>query len=535
MLAAAAFTIDLAQIHLAQRDLQNMSNLAALDVAQAAGGCLAPDLDRQAVANAQALASLGRHGGDSSWLVGGKVQLGRITVTPEGLRDFQVSTEEQAREAYAFSLELQRAFPALLMPMPNFDVTTAVMTSRSASVMAPNASFSVASFVASIGDSEVEIINALFEALLGSSPAINVLGGQGMAQSSVQLSDMANQLGLTSLDQLLTQPITLGSVLGAMADALFASGAAAAAAAVDAVAAVAPNEQVVLGEVLGMPDGLARGVGEVGIGTLALARTLAFAVGEPVFALVMDGISVPGIVNLGASASVVQIPEQGAGPAVQDSSSNYLTTANNTQGEIGLDADLLPVLGYPVNLNLRLELADATAKLRDIRCANRTRLQHEVELGVETALGRVVIDNPPSDPLVDLGVTAICWEGSVNIADPEDEILSFVGPFDPDDSAVLAGNTQTVGSVIGGSLATALGDLVINSPPYICGPVGPLIDPIVAPVLSSLNGTLGPLLSGFADPLITPLLAALGANIGGADVTVHDVYMAPPALIRTSQ
>lgn len=533
VLLASAFAIDLAQLYLAKRELQNLANLTALDTARAAGGCLAPDIDRQSTSNNVALASLQRNGGQSSWLVSNQVVLGRAAIDADTLRQFTPVDPENANQALAFEVRLQRPFPRLVLPLPGFDTAANPLNARAVSAMAPVASFQVGSFLGELNLSDGEFLNDLLSNALGTPVGISLVSYQALADAPIELGSVAAELGDVTVQELLSDPISLRGFLNAIVNALFDSGEDAAAVAVAAVAASAPDDMVILDDTIGTPQDVVNGVGEVGISALELVRAAALQAGEPVLALTPD-LTIPGVGNVVGTVTLGQAASLGVGPALQDASAQLLTTARNTQAQVGITAALLPVLGNPVNVNLRLDLIDATAELREIRCADRDNPQHEIDLDVRTGLARLVVDNPPSNPLVDLGITRICWVGSVDLSAEDATTLTFPGPFSPDDPELLERNTQTVGSAPGASLGGALSDLATESPPYICGPGGILIDPIVQPVLAALSGTLNPVLQQLVDPLLLPLLRGLGANIAGADVTVLDVRMPPPALIEAN-
>lgn len=552
VLAAAAFAIDLGQLYLAKRELQNMANLAALDVARAAGGCLAPELDRQATANERAVATITQLGGDPAWLAGGQVGLGRVSVDANGLRQFESSADDELGEAFAFSLRVQRPLPSLLIPLPGLSAEGAVFSARADSAMAPNASFAVGSFAAAVGPGEIGLLNDLFSNLLGAPLALDVASYQGLVESSIELDELTDALGLSTVVETLTEPQDLPGVLTALANALFDAGNATAGAAAQLIATAAPNQDVVIGDVVVVPEGTGETVGQLSVNALQIVRGLVFEAAAPVLELT-PGASIPGVVDVLVTAILGENAQIGAGPPLRDAT-RYLTTARNTQGDIGLDLGLLPLLGSVVRANLRIEAADATAELREIRCAGRGRSEHEVILGVDTSLARLVIDNPVDNPLIDatvglggllsgfdLGVK-VCWQGSIGLSDPNTEIIPFEGPFGPD---WVADNTERVGSELGASLTSALSDLLVTNPPSVCAVelplVGPLleallasvVDGVTSTVLASVVSVLNTQLIDLIDADVAPLLELIGVSVGGADVVVQDVYMVPPALIRT--
>lgn len=538
MLIAAAFAIDLAQLYVAKRQLQNAANLAALDVARAAGGCLAPELDRQAMANMTALSTIGRLGGQSDWLQGGSVRLGEVSVDANNVRHFQSTMVEQIGQAYAFDLTLQRALPPLLLPLPSGNPDGAVMQARASSTMAPAAVFDVGSALVSLDTSDVPALNALFSSLLGSPLSLDLLHYQGLIGSSVELLDVADELLGVTLQQLLTEPTSAPGLLTAVANALFDIGETLAASAIDAIAAIAPDESIILGDVVGSPSGFVSSVGSVAIGALDLVRAVAFQLGEPVLALTPE-IVIPGVLETEIELTVGESPQLGAGPAFRDELQNYMTTASTAQGQIdaSIKVPLLGgLLGNLASVNLHVDLARAQADLEAIRCAGRDRLHHEVDIGVTTSVARLEVNNPTNDPLVNvLGLIKVCWVGAVEVGSGESVPLTFTGPFDPDNP-----QPKEISTSLGAGLSNALSDLVIQHPPQLCGPLGSLNvllfllglgneDSLLSLVLS---GVLGPV-TGVLDSILDPLLGIIGLDVAGGEVVVREVYMPPPALIAT--
>ncbi|MGJ8668534.1 MAG: pilus assembly protein TadG-related protein [Oceanococcus sp.] len=537
MLIASAFAIDLAQLYVAKRDLQNMANLAALDVARAAGGCLAPSADRQATANQTAADTLAGLGGKAEWLQGGGVRLGRALVDANGLRQFQSAVVEDAGEAYAFELELRQPMPRLILPMPAQQDGGAEMRANAASMMAPRASFSVSSFGASLDPTEQSVLNDVLGSTLGSPLSLTALSPQGLLTSSVPLADIPEFLPGIEPDELLTSPIELPGLLTAIADVLFASGKGIAAAAFDTLAAAAPNDTVILGDVVGSPDDFFSATGGLAVNTLDFVQALAYQVGDPVIQLT-PGLTLPPLIGVGGIITIGQAPSLAVGPALQDSSSQFVTSARNVQGraDLGLSLDLAG-LGS-VNLELGLDLAEATADLTAIRCAGRGRPDHEVDIGVTTNLARLEVNNDEANPLIDvLGLIKVCWEGEVELGSDAYTVIPFTGPFDPDNP-----QTQAVGSAVGATLTSALNDILVQSPPELCGPLGGLNGLLLVLGLGSEDALIGQVISQFLpvlttaldDALLDPILAALGLSVGGAHVSVMEVDMPPPALIRSN-
>ena len=541
MLAAAAFAIDLGQLYVAKRDLQNMANLAALDVARSAGGCLAPDADRQFEANKAAFATIGRLGGQAAWVQGNKVDLGQTQINANATREFRSTAAP--KEAFAFRLTLQRPMPTLVMPLFTA-ADDAKLSANAASSMAPTASFSVSSYVASVDPTEASILNNLLGNALGAPLALTVGSYEGLLASSVPLLNVADELVGESVGDLLTKDVQLLGLLRAIADALFKAGNSVASDAVDAIADVAPNETVnlltaIAGPNQDSPEELVGSLGGVTLNALDLVQALAYQLGDPVLQL-FPNITIPGLTSIVGTLEVGKPPSPGAGPALQDEFGRYLTSATSAQGLVDLDIGIaLPLLGELVKLNLTVDVAETTAELVRIDCAARGKPNHTVHMRAKPSIARLSVNNPESDPLFHLpvpfigGLVKVCWVGEVNLGNDSYVPLEFNGPFDPNNPA-----SQPLSSSVGDSLGSAFNGL-LNNPqtrPRLCGNLGSLNF-----VLNLLLGTLGnvlaqlaPVLNVLDTDLLDPLLRVLGGSVGGAHVSVLDVSMPPPVLIQVN-
>lgn len=559
MLTAAAFAIDLAQMYVAKRDLQNMANLAALDVARAAGGCLAPgfDPDRQAVADRTARATLNRLGGQVGWLENSSVQLGTTWINADATRSFQPNNVPG--ESFAFRVDLQRPMPTLVIPLLSAD---GMLKARAASSMAPTASFTVSSFVASVDPTEASILNGLLGDALGAPLALSVVSYQGLIGSSIPLLDVADEFAGQTVGDLLTQQVQLPGLLRAIADALFAAGDDVAGSAVAAIEAVAPNQSVdllsaVTGGNIDSPQDVVSSLGGVSVNALDLVQGLAYQLGEPVLQLTPD-INISGLASVSGVLELGSAPNAGAGPALQDELSRYLTTAATAQGKVELNVGIaLPLLGDLVNLDLTVDVAETEAELTGIDCAGRGEPNHKVHIRAKPSIARISVNNDESNPLLNLPVpdipvigdligvlvgdlVKVCWVGEVNLdnvngSDTDDDgyvRLDFTGPFDPDNPI-----PKPIGSSLGGSVGSALEDFLNGSDgPYLCGNLE-LLNKVLDALTDNLDlvvDQLVPVLNILDASLLDPLLKMLGISVGGAHVSVLDVDMPPPVLIQAN-
>lgn len=554
MLAAAGFAIDMAQLYSAKRELQKQANLSALNAARGAGGCLAPDDPRGrynvAFSTVQTtLAQLNPQGATNPDM---QVRLGRVDAAPGGLRAFAALPSSRAGEAYAVDVSLSRPAPRLVLPLPGISSDERPMLqARAVAAMAPSASFRVGGSLLSVNQGYVSLLNAVLGALLGGDPQLEVLGVNGLLATTVRLEELAVALGMHSVDQMLYSTLSLLDVLTGVLAVAVQSGSDGAAQALSQIANVAPDQPVVVGDSLSAGAALVSGVGNTVVNALDLVSSLLFQLGGSEITLGLP-VNIPGIASAELALELAGLPVLGVGPALADESGYALTFAQSSQAQVDLSLNLLPLLGSPLAVNLQLDVVQSQAELLDVDCAGPQRSQPSVRLGLDAGLAALKIQNDGirHPPLVNLlGLIQICaWTEQPPPGGLTYEERTLTGPFDPDDPELLARNTIEFGAGAGTQLSQLLSDVLDNTYVQFCpgSPLGPALNLILLPILSLLGlgsanglldlveGLLTGVLSGILDPVLDPLLAMLGVSISGGEVTVLDVYMAPPALIEVN-
>ena len=119
MLSMMALAIDVGRLYFAQRDLQRLANLAALDSVRVASGCAATGRPGSlAAATAEVLASLSRNqqAGSSIANLTQQTLVGRVTSAAGSLRSFEALADADARRD-AVQVVLTRQTPARLLPL----------------------------------------------------------------------------------------------------------------------------------------------------------------------------------------------------------------------------------------------------------------------------------------------------------------------------------------------------------------------------------------------------------------------------------
>lgn len=543
-LMCIGLTVDLGRHYFLQRDLQRMANMAALDAARVSGGCNGSMDDPVAGALNEAIGSVVRNGGDSGW-VGSDVLVGSRG-GDGGVRFFDGAMLPKNR---AVQVKLTRPAPGRLIPLlgsggpQNLSAITAAFSRPAARVKVGGRL---------LGLNPV-ILNALLSDQFG-PVGLDLLSYQNLFDANLPLSAILDQLPGAPGDAI-DDPTAPADFLGALADALAASGFPSAAQAADAIRdASAGGNEVTPGEVLGVD-----GSGDFTEDSLINAGDTILALGALANEGEVMGFPLPGLpAPLGTPEVRAVLTDPGApetlAPDSDPSSSSYV---RNSQGNVEVDLPL-SILGAPVSgLALFLQVAPSRARVSRIVCQRRGLDADSVWVVAQSGISRIGIGrfddinspNPTIQPATVLDTTSInvllgalpvnltiTIAGEVAIQSQEQEMPVFEGPF-PD-----GGSTQTLdGQDPAEQLVSALGELPSSITVDVSADLPgvtrtPLINAILAPLLagikaSVLSQVLALLDSGaLADDLLTPVLQPLGLSIGTADVTVYAVVAKEPVL-----
>jgi uncharacterized membrane protein len=569
LLSALLTAIDVGRLYFAQRDLQRLANLAALDGARAISGCRGPVADPQAVAEAAVRNSVQANGGNVAILdhALSAVELGVIT-RAAGLRGFAAAAPE---DAVAVRVTLVDPAPSRLLPL--FSSGAGNLRAQAAAFSAPSGAISVGSSLASLDATASPLLNALLGSLLGVPPgglSLDAASYKGLANLQVSLQDLVDT-GIVAggVEDFLSTEISVPTFLAALGEALSESDPALAALVKEIAAVADPGRTVLPGALFPVEEGLEGLVANlpVNAATLLSAIALAAAEGAPVSLAVP--VSLPGVASASAQLRVIQPPAFGEGRPGIGSDGQPRVQAHTAQGLLQLDLDLNPIsvnlpplatISLDADLHLYLTLAQATATLTELGCASPAQPFHTATVAVDTSvatLGLGVFDdlNTPNPmpvaapPLVDttlsiltlppIGLRVDATAGPVEAGTGESRERVFQGPFVPQIPAPSADNRWRVGTPPGEALGTALGDLGASLDLDVTldlPAVGILLQPLlntVASLLTSqvapaLAAAISPLLAVLDDALLNPLLDILGLDLGAADVTVEAVRISQP-------
>ncbi len=399
------------------------------------------------------------------------------------------------------------------------------------------AGISVGSFLARINAS-TGLLNSVLGGFLGGN--LTLVGYTGIAAGSLTLGQLQTQLGVGTVDQLLDTSITMRDFLNLMADVLNAKGDPAsltARAGVVSLAAVASTTtSFKLSDLINVATSDGNSAADADLNVLQLATMAAqVANGSNAVSVTLAPSSLGGLASLlspsgnSLQLKVIEPPQIAIGPAAQDASGNWVTTARTAQ--VRLYIQLRPlgtVLGGILNLPIYVEAASADASLRGVTCVtpkdSSTVSVHTDAQAVRARVGTLADINAATPSLSDatilniIGLVRVTGRADVAAANSATD-LTFHGPFDWN-------NTQTVGAT-----SLGLGNLIRTQPLHLdLHALGLGLG--LGGVLGSVLGLLNPILSVVDNGLLDPLLSALGVSLGGGDVTNFMLDCDPLKLVR---
>jgi len=230
MLTMMALAIDVGRLYFAQRDLQRLANLSALDAARVASGCSAEGvIGSLAAVSAEVQSSLQRNrDSGSSTGISPATRVGRKTVDAAGvIRGFEALGETDSKRN-AVEVTLTRQTPSRIFPLIAGGASKTLTAVAVASQQAVGG-FTVGSSTLTLSTRESALLNPVLRSLLcptgGASceAGINLSAAdyQGLAGANVSLGNLiggatALGLGVDSVADLLALQLTLPQWLGVL-------------------------------------------------------------------------------------------------------------------------------------------------------------------------------------------------------------------------------------------------------------------------------------------------------------------------------
>ncbi|WP_109478371.1 TadG family pilus assembly protein [Paraburkholderia sp. C35] len=548
---AALGVLDVGNVFLVRRHMQQAADLGAVAGAQTIGmanGCAG------ATASAQQAAARN----DSAAGATVSVTCGRWT-TVNGAANFDTSGTTPLNAVQVTATQSVRHF----FIGPARDVQ-AVATAKATDT----ASFSLTTNLASLSGGAV---NSLLSGLLGANVSLDLATYQALASTNVRLGDLATQLGVASINDLLNASTTVSGLASAMVNVLSQNNIASA----NVISALGTIQAAANGGAkLALGDGGSSAPGLLAIGladkqaaasstisaldALIVAAELAHGSSALDLGAALNPTSIPGItlpLSLTLKAAVLEPPVIAVGEAGMDGSGNYRTSAHSAQIRVFFELKVT-LLGIAVDLPLALESTSATAGLSTTQCA-ASKAASTSTIAVKTYLAATCIGADAVLNLTNTTTSLVCNQSAplanVQVTLPVLGTIATVGvnagrqppspaPYglnfylgsqgastltfngqagDGDDYQTV--NTNALGSAASGLLGQVGTQLTQTGALFFTGPtLTSALLTALTPVVQLLLSTLQPVLVTL-DTVLVPLLQLLGVQIGVA--TVHAISL----------
>lgn len=224
LITMMALAIDVGRLYFAQRDLQRLANIAALDAVRVASGCTTegrPGSLAQVLAEVQASLTRNR---DAQSTVGVTpvAEVGKKR-TNQGLREFEV-LDESDKQRNAVRVTLSRQTPSRIFPLIS-NSAAQTLTAVSVAEQPALGSFSIGSTVASVSGGLLNQVLAGLLCAVGDAPcqasviALNVASATtGLADVGISANQLSTALGVSVED--LSDPLVLETMTPVLDDVL---------------------------------------------------------------------------------------------------------------------------------------------------------------------------------------------------------------------------------------------------------------------------------------------------------------------------
>lgn len=578
MLTALGLAIDVGNLYYAQRNLQRLASLAAIDGARVLSGCNGSDTVPSAADVQDAVtAALGNNGANAQTLYdrGSNVRVGHpVHDSSDAPWRFEPLPAGDPNLS-AVQVNLKAPPPTRYIQMPGA-TQAGTLQASAAAMQYPVGSFQIGATLLNINSAQSALLNPLLGGLLGTTLTLPAVSYQGLAGAQVSIGAIATAVGLdvnSNLQDLLDTSVTLPGALNVIAKAvdLTAGGVSTTAGQlINQLAVLAdPSRSTTWGSILGVEpvvEGVVTNLPVVDALSLILALGESASQGSSL-ALPINA-SIPGLLSLNTFLSIPEgiEPSSGvgrAGYADPGTDAQPYTAAYQVNIALGTRMLLdLSALGTGVKANLGLDVAVApgSAALATIQCPVPSRPTPIATIDAKVAGGRVTIGTysgsggsyPPITggklatlTVLGLGLVEIDIKPPAGIARDVLGVGAESASFDhfsldttqtrppPVYKAALdADNPVSFGSNQLLTTTTALVADLLNCSNIAVklGPVDVCTVPLVSPVLALLgtivSGVVGPLV----DTILSPLLSLLGIQVGVLTVQMNDVGVGNPAV-----
>ncbi|WP_437882600.1 pilus assembly protein TadG-related protein [Pseudomonas sp. LRF_L74] len=561
LLLFVALAVDSGRLYMEKRTLQRVADMAALEAANLGGECAAAGVTwNNATAQGRALQSALRNGfapGANATL---EATIGGVVIGSDAKRDLNASAtlvdgvKVKVRKKVAASLIFGGLFGATVeLPAEAIARRTAV------------ASFTVGSGLLRLDGSASPLLAPVLKGVLDGNVNLGVLTPQGIATANVSLLDFLDllqaQAGIGTLDELLDTRIGVLPYVQVVGSLMKTSGLSS----VDLSGAKLlnlPGVTTTLGQVLGLAAGTGREALKTTVNLFDLLTVGAIAANGT--RSVELALSVANLAS--ATLEITEAPKFASGPAgIDPATGTWRTQASTGQMSLVLKVNpslskLLPigtnVIDADVDIAVRVGLAEATAGLKSIQCTNPGRVEIEAQTSTDSiALTSSSSKSNPGSIRLSVGALTILnadlkLGGNSAVIGSASGTLAYTVTTTANSNGTLSKtitpNPQTLYSPVSVSLPSVVVDnvqilysqcvpTVLNLGCLLNGVIQYATNAVVQAVLALAGGPdalLNMAVSQLSSAILNPLLTALGIKVGFADVTLEDVHLSSPQLVR---
>ncbi len=548
LFAVAAIVVDIGMQRSARRDMQALADVVALDLARELDGRTATQIT-SASPSLQSLANQSRDRNDST--IGSTAvvtpMLGKLLT--DGT--FVAVSGSEAPSAVRVTATTDVAF--------GIGVGSGAANRAAVATADVSACFSIGSYAARLDTSSSALLNKILNGILGGGANLSVLGYTGLINADVSLLDIALDMGLGSVDELLSGSVNAGSFLIAAAHVLQADGNSNANI-LNTVAAQLGGLSINLGTLISVEPG-------VGAAETATINALDLLAGTILIANGTNALSIPSLAlnlplsgtGLTTSLSLIEKARHKCGKKGATADTAQLSASINGNILSGQSALGLPLSGTTA---IAVTAASARGVLTDVICGDETAASPsgedvQVTSGVvgasvattisinATTSGTGNIDNGLIAGITNLlgllglnKVASLTINGSIGLrvatGDPSTVRTAQIRvPNHPTDwnegistgSGDLGLGTSTVTVTSNTLTITAKNFLGLNVN------INSNLTAITNNLVSKLTTTiLNPLVTALNTNVLSPLYDVLGLSVGGADVYGERPSCSDPSL-----
>ena len=564
LLVVSAFAIDLGMQRAGRRDMQAVADMVALDMGRLIDGRTRAQIEAggsgEPSAASQLSSSIARNTGDA---VGDTPTVNAywVQVAADGTYPSAGGVPVQVASSEVPNGVVVIAGTSVSFAFGAFTGTGSGDVERSAVATAEeSACFSVGSYAARLNTTNSALLNTILGGFLGGGANLTAIGYTGIADANISLLDLAVELGLGSVDELLSTNINAGNLLIAAANVLAGDGVANANV-LNLIAAHLGGATIKLGDLIAAEAG-------TGAAATATINAVDLLAGTVFLADGSSAVSIPGLAlnlpisgtGLTTSLSIIQKPNHRCGKRG--------TSASTAQVALSIGGTLVSsssVLGLPVSGTTAIAANVASGKgvLTDIICGTETAADPSgedvaVTSGLVGASAQVNLninastaDSSNVNGLIAgivsllnlLGLNKIASieiSGTlglkVSTADPSTVKTAQIrvpnNPATWDDPVSLGSGDLGLNTA---SVTTVTNTLVVKAKNFLGLNVtlnASQISSIITNLVSSItSNVLNPLVTSLNTNVLQPLFNLLGLSIGGADVFGEKPYCSNPLLV----